>query len=156
MLFYVIFQFLGGYLGVVVSALLLGSWIVHPSVAYAVTVPGPGGPMGGSVGSQRNVSSLFLLMEMIVLFTSNTKALSSWTGVFAGRSMIALYVLFEAPISGMSMNPARTLGSALPAHIFDHLWIYFTAPPLGMWAAVESYRRVKGRTICAKLVHKHT
>ena len=72
--------------------------------------------------------------------------------MFAGV-LIALYVLFEAPISGMSMNPARTLGSALPSHIFNSLWIYFTAPPLGMWAAAEAYRSVKGRAICAKLVH---
>ncbi len=90
----------------------------------------------------------------MVLITSNTKALSPWTGVFAGI-LIALYVLVEAPLSGMSMNPARTLGSALPAHhVFkDHLWIYFTAPPLGMWVAAEGYRYVKGRAVCAKLVH---
>ena len=36
------------------------------------------------------------------------------------------YISLEAPLSGMSMNPARTFGSALPGHLWTALWIYFT------------------------------
>jgi aquaporin Z len=147
-IFYTVFQFLGGWLGVVLSALVFRSSIADPAVAFAVTVPGPAGP-AVAWGAEFVIS--FLLMGMI-LVTSNRPSLAPRTGLFAGV-LIALYVLFEAPLSGMSMNPARTLGSAIPAHVFDHLWIYFTAPVIGMLAAAESYRLYDHRVACAKLVH---
>jgi len=85
---------------------------------------------------------------------SKTKHLARFTGVFAGL-MVTTYISLEAPYSGMSMNPARTFASALPAHVWTALWIYFTAPPLGMLLAAELY--VRQHTIhqvfCAKLHH---
>jgi aquaporin Z len=53
------------------------------------------------------------------------------------------------------MNPARTFGSAFNARIWDSLWIYFTAPPLGMLLAAEVFLRLKGArsVLCAKLHH---
>ena len=61
----------------------------------------------------------------------------------------------EAAELGMSMNPARTFGSALVAQLWTALWIYFTGPPLGMLAAAEVYRWQKGghTVLCAKLHH---
>ena len=55
----------------------------------------------------------------------------------------------------MSMNPARTFASALPAQIWTALWLYFTAPPLGMLLAAELYVRQYGihKVFCAKLHH---
>jgi aquaporin Z len=76
--------------------------------------------------------------------------------VFAG-CLVALYITFEAPLSGMSMNPARSLASALPGGLFEALWIYFAGPAAGMLLAVEACRLLR-RTpdvICAKLNH-HT
>jgi aquaporin Z len=145
--FYVLFQFIGGWLGVVVSALLIHAWIADPTVAYAVTLPGPKG-IGVAWTAEFGIS--FLLM-IVVLWASNSRWMA-WTGIFAG-GLVALYVLFEAPLSGMSMNPARTLGSALVAGIYNNLWIYFTAPPLGMLVAAELYHRWASRPTCAKLVH---
>jgi aquaporin Z len=57
----------------------------------------------------------------------------------------------------MSMNPARTLGSAVGANVWTALWIYFTAPPLGMLLAAEIHQRVtRGSAIaCAKLHHQN-
>jgi len=77
--------------------------------------------------------------------------------LFAGV-LVAVYISLEAPLSGMSMNPARTLGSALAANAWDSLWIYFTAPPLGMLLAGEVYLRFRGRrnVFCAKLHHDNT
>jgi aquaporin Z len=57
----------------------------------------------------------------------------------------------------MSMNPARTFASAVPAGAWSALWIYFVAPPLGMLAAAELYLRTgRGRAVrCAKLHHRN-
>ena len=70
---------------------------------------------------------------------------------------MALYITFEAPLSGMSMNPARTVASALPAHVWTGVWIYFIAPPLGMLLAAEVYLlwRGQGSVLCCKLHHEN-
>jgi len=148
--FYTLFQFIGAVSGVLIAAGLMGDKLAHQSVNYATTVPGPAGWPYAFVAE---VLISFLLMS-VILFASNSKPLSRWTGLFAGF-LVATYITFESPISGMSMNPARTLGSAAVAHIWTALGIYFTAPPLGMLLAAELYQRVKGRrsVACAKLHH---
>ncbi len=69
--------------------------------------------------------------------------------------MVASYITYLAPLSGMSINPARTLASAAPAGEVGYLWLYFTAPVLGMLLAVELFLLAKlGRgRFCAKLNH---
>jgi aquaporin Z len=91
---------------------------------------------------------------MMVLVSTNAPRLARFTGVLAGV-LVALYISFEAPLSGMSMNPARTLGSALPGGIYTGLWIYFTAPLLGMLLAAQLYPKLGSgrRVLCAKLHH---
>lgn len=148
--FYSAAQFLGGLLGVVLSALVLGELLAHPSVRYAVTVPGMAGV---GVAFLAEVVISFLQMSVILRFSNNPR-LAHFTGLFAG-AMIATYIGLEAPYSGMSMNPARTFASALPAQIWTALWLYFTAPPLGMLLAAELYVRQYGihKVFCAKLHH---
>jgi aquaporin Z len=150
--FYVLAQFAGGALGVLAVLVVLGAAFADPPVHYLATVPGPAGELVALV-AEATIS--FGLMTM-VLFATNSPRLMRLTGVFAG-CLVALYITFEAPLSGMSMNPARTLASALPGRLFDALWIYFVAPTIGMLLAVEAYRLIR-RTpdvICAKLNH-HT
>jgi aquaporin Z len=148
--FYSAAQFIGGLLGVVVSALVLGELVAHPSVRYAATVPGMAGV---GVAFLAEVVISFLQMSVILRFSNNPR-LAHFTGLFAG-AMIATYIGLEAPYSGMSMNPARTFASALPAQIWTALWLYFTAPPLGMLLAAELYVRQYGihKVFCAKLHH---
>ena len=148
--FYTLFQFIGAVTGVLIAVWLMGEKLAHQSVNFATTVPGPAGWPKAFLAE---VLISFLLMS-VILFVSNTEQLSRWTGLFAAF-LIANYITFESPISGMSMNPARTLGSASFAHIWTSLWIYFTAPPLGMLLAAELYQMVQGRrgVACAKLHH---
>ena len=148
--FYTLFQFVGGVIGVLIAFLTLGQVVAHQSVRYAATLPGPGGPLPAFLAE---VLITFILMT-VILNVSNTKRLSRWTGLFAG-ALVATYITIESPISGMSMNPARTFGSASIGQLWTSLWIYFTAPLLGMLAAAEAYKRMKsGRAVaCAKLHH---
>ncbi len=150
--FYVIAQFAGGVAGVAIASLFLGMLVAHPSVNYAVTRPGP---LGVKVAFVAEVLISFVLL-LTVLTVSNNKKLARYTGLFGGL-LIASYVTFEAPLSGMSMNPARTFGSASLARSFDALWLYFVAPPIGMLAAAEVYVRLRSvRAVhCAKYHHNN-
>jgi len=149
-LFYVTAQFVGGLTGILLVATVLGMALSHPAVNYVATVPGN---RGLGVAYVAEVIISFLLMTM-VLWATNTRRLNRYTGLFAGL-LVATYISVEAPISGMSMNPARTFASAVPAHLWTTLWLYFTAPPLGMLLAAEAYLRLKGaqQVYCAKLHH---
>ena len=146
--FYVAFQFLGGVAGVGVAAFLLGSTIAVPAVDYAVTVPGPFGTAAAFF------AELFMAAVLmgVVLWTSNRPRLAPHTSYFVGI-LISLYILFFAPVSGFSINPARTTGSAVFAHVWTACWLYFLAPMLGMMISAEIYIRTQGedRILCAKL-----
>ncbi len=149
-IFYSAAQFGGAVLGVSVMARLFGMAISHPAVRYAVTVPGP-------YGSRAALAAECVIaagMMSMVLFVSNHSGLANYTGLFASI-LVATYITFEAPFSGMSINPARTFGSAFPAMVWNGFWIYLTAPMLGMLSAAEFYLWRKGRNAvkCGKLHH---
>jgi aquaporin Z len=146
--FYVLFQFIGGIFGVAVSALFLGRTLASPSVMYAETVPGKYGT-GAAFGAEAFMAALLM---GVVLWTSNRPSLASRTGYFVGI-LITFYVLLFAPVSGFSINPARTTASAVFADVWTALWLYFSAPLLGMFFSAEVYIRSQGRDriLCAKL-----
>lgn len=148
--FYVLAQCVGGLAGLLLIAAVLGNPIDDPAVNYAVTVPGSEGPRTAFLAELLISFGLML----VVLVVSNRQSLAPWTGLFAGL-LVATYITVEAPLSGMSMNPARTFASALPAWLWSGFWIYVTAPPLGMLLAAEVYLWMKGKggVICAKLHH---
>jgi aquaporin Z len=150
---YVVAQFVGGLVGVLLAAAVLGQALGAPPVHYVATTPGIGGP---GIAFLAEVVITFILMSVILRVTNTTK-LAPYTGLFAG-ALVATYITLEAPLSGMSMNPARSFGSAVPAQLWAPLWIYFTAPPLGMLLAAEVYLRQHGmqQVICAKLHHQNT
>lgn len=141
-------QFIGGLIGVLAVSLALGDWFLRPPVAAVATVPGDHGQAAAFLAE---VVITFVLM-LTVLFVSNAPSVARCTGVVVAV-LVATYITLEAPISGMSMNPARTLASALPGDVFTGLWIYFLAPPLGMLAAAQTYLFLRGAAAvhCAKL-----
>jgi aquaporin Z len=111
-------------------------------------VPGVYGHAGAFVAE---LMISFILMTTI-LFVSNRETLARYTPYFVG-ALYAIYITFETPLSGMSMNPARTFGSAIHASYWHGLWIYL--PTLGMLAAAEVFLRARGGVApyCAKLHH---
>jgi len=150
-LFYVVAQFIGGLIGILLVATVLWAMLAHPAVNYVATLPGPHGVLVAWVAE---VIISFILMFVILRVMSGR--LARYTGVVAGL-LVATYIALESPISGMSMNPARSFASAVPAHLLSTLWIYFTAPLLGMLLAAEVYVRLMGRSqvACAKLYHQN-
>jgi aquaporin Z len=152
-LFYVLFQFAGGVTGVMVARAGLGELLAHPSVNYVVTRPGRYGDLWAFLAE---TLITFILMS-VILWMSNTRSWNRYTGLLAG-ALIMVFIIIEAPISGMSMNPARTAGSAFAAGVWSGIWIYFIAPPTGMLLAAQLYVRLRGadRVLCAKLHHENS
>jgi aquaporin Z len=149
---YVTAQALGGLTGLVLARLLFAPWIADPAVRYVATSPGR---WGDGAAFAAEVAMTFVLMS-VVLRVANHPRWSRWTGVAAG-GLVAFYITVEAPVSGMSLNPARSLGPSLATGELDRFWIYLLAPAIGMLAAAEVYVRERGlaRVFCAKL-HHHT
>ena len=150
--FYIAAQFLGGIAGVFLSRLMLGAVISHPSVHFVTTVPGPG--PGGAATAFVAEAIMACGMMLTVLFATNSPRLAPYTGLLAG-GLVFLYISLEAPLSGMSINPARTAASAVPSGIWTGGWIYFSAPLLGMLLAAQIHRSVRhpGPLACPKLCH---
>jgi aquaporin Z len=122
----------------------------HPMVNYVATRPGPA---GSGVAWAAEFAIAFVMMTA-VLTVNRFGRLARYTGIVAGV-LVALYITFESPLSGMSLNPARSFGSAVWSRVWDGLWVYFTAPPAGMLAAVEIQRLLGRRTnhLCGKWAH---
>lgn len=150
LLLYVIAQFAGGIAGVLLVSRMLRDLFRLPPVSYVATRPGSKGPWWALIAE---IFISFLLMS-IVLFATNKPRFAKYTGVFTG-ALVALFITFEAPLSGMSMNPARTFSSAVPAGFWRDLWIYFAGPVLGMLLAVEARQRLfhLPMAACAKIYH---
>jgi aquaporin Z len=147
-LFYAIAQTAGGTVGVLLVWACVGSVFSAPEVQFVATLPGPAGPTVAFF-AELGISALLMLT---VLEVSGRPALARYTGVCAG-ALIAAFVTFEAPLSGMSMNPARSFASALPSGLWQHFGIYLVAPPLGMLTAALLHQRLSVRSGCAKLAH---
>ncbi|HYC32990.1 MAG TPA: aquaporin [Gemmatimonadales bacterium] len=143
-------QFLGAIGGVYLAQLIAREMLAHTDVHYAVTRPGPAGAVVAFVAE----ASISCLLMTVVLVASNRARLAPYTGLFAAL-LVTTFITVEAPLSGMSMNPARTVGSGFWAADWTSVWIYLTAPPLGMLAAAELYlsRRGADGVFCAKLHH---
>jgi aquaporin Z len=146
--FYVLAQFIGGAGGTLLLAALAGGRFTLPPISAIATLPGR---PGVAAAFAAEVAIAFILMTMVLTANASDR-LMRWTGVCAG-ALVALYIAVETPVSGMSLNPARSVASALPSGLWHSIWIYLSAPPLGMLFAAELHLRRGRRTPCAKLHH---
>lgn len=154
--FFIAAQFIGGTLGVLLIAAIAGMAFTAPPVNYVATLPplaadGISPAVGTAFAAEATISAVLMFS---VLGASSSKRLAPFTGIVAG-CLVALYISIEEPLSGMSMNPARTFASAAPAMHWQHLWIYFSAPVLGMLAGAQLFLALRGarQIACAKLLH---
>jgi aquaporin NIP len=84
----------------------------------------------------------FFLMFVITAVATDSRAVGQMAGWAIGGT-VALAAIFAGPISGASMNPARSLGPALVAAQLDHLWIYMAGPLLGAMLGAWTYKLVR-------------
>jgi aquaporin Z len=147
---YIFGQFLGAIAG---EALLVAVWGPYArSVLDGMTLPGTGYPLWLVFVAEMSCTGLLVLG--IFLFVSSTH-LMRWTPLMTWL-LVAAMVWLEAPISGTSLNPARSLGPALFAWIWRAQWLYWIAPPLGALLAVGVYRLLTWRKLdvrTGKLFH---
>ena len=96
-----------------------------------------------------------ILMFVILSVSTGSKEKGVLAGVAVG-AVIALEALFAGPISGASMNPARSLAPALVSRHLDSLWIYLLAPVLGACVSVFACRCVQEPGCCCRATPKET
>jgi len=128
--FYIIFQFIGGSIGMYFIYLLLPAYIRHPVINYIVTQPSN---TGAVIAFILEFFISYILM-VTVLYSNTSKQLSLLTAYFVAL-LITIFITFEAPYSGMSMNPARSFASAIISGEWKGYWLYCIAPPAGMICA---------------------
>jgi MIP family channel proteins len=81
----------------------------------------------------------FFLMFVIMAVATDARAVGEAAAIAIGAT-VGLDAMFGGPITGASMNPARSLGPAIAAVDLSSIWVYLTAPPLGAVAAAATYR----------------
>jgi aquaporin Z len=129
--------------GAVVGSLPLLLWGQQGgSIHYGNTVPGPTGTVPAFWGE---VVATAALMAVVFVFTGRKK-LRNYTP-FAMPFLYSLLVWTEAPLSGCSTNPARSLGPAVISQVYTSQWLYWLAPLTGALAIILIY---KGAAL-----HKH-
>jgi aquaporin Z len=150
--FYCSAQLVGALVGVAAATVVLRGTPAHSAVRYSATLPG----MSGNVAAFFAEAGVSFLLMMTILISTNQRILAPYTRYFAA-ALIGTGIAFESPLSGMSANPARSFGPAVWGSYYQSLWIYFTAPTLGMLAAAEGFLAARqGRgPFCAKLDHQN-
>lgn len=147
---YIIAQFLGAILGAILLVLVWGKYA--GTVYNGMTLPGAGYALWFVFLAE--VFITFLLVLSIFQFVSNHR-LMRWTP-FMNWLLVAAMVWLEAPISGTSLNSARSIGPALITGLWRDQWLYCIAPPLGALLAVAMFRLLSmGRrdVLSCKLFH---
>jgi aquaporin Z len=150
---YTVAQAIGGILGVYLVWAAFGASFSAPPVSFVTTVPGDGAVFVAFLAEL----SMSAVMMLTLLVSITSRRLAPYTGIFAGILIFA-FISLEAPLSGMSINPARSLASAVPAHQWASFWIYLVAPVFGMQlaAALFALLRAAPQASCAKLYHSST
>jgi len=91
----------------------------------------------------------FFLMLVIINVSTGSKEIGVVAGIAIG-GIVLLEALFAGPITGASMNPARSIAPALLSGHVEHLWLYIVAPIIGCILAVMSCKLVKSEVCCTE------
>jgi aquaporin Z len=135
-------------LGAVLASLVL--WLMFPAnPTLGATLP------AGSTAQAFVLEAIltFILMFVILSVSTGAKEKGITAGIAVG-AVIALEALFAGPISGASMNPARSLAPALVSSHLEHLWLYLVAPVLGALVSVAACCCVQEKGCCGGMARQ--
>ncbi len=123
---------------IVAALLLLAVWPDQPAQLGA-TVPSIG------VGSALIYEAMLtaLLMFVIMAVATDTRAVGAAAAIAIGGT-VGLDAIFGGPVTGASMNPARSLGPALASGVWTDFWIYLVGPVIGAALGALAYQLVRG------------
>ena len=124
--------------GAVVAALLLRASLGDVADVGATS---PSGSEAQSFLWEAVLTAILLFVVMAV--ATDTRAVGEAAAIAIGGT-IALASLVGGPISGASLNPARSLGPAIASGVFDSLWVYLAAPLVGGAVGSLVYGLVRG------------
>jgi aquaporin Z len=148
---YMIAQVLGGTAGVYLVWSVFGTLFGEPPVSFVTTLPREGAVLAAFLAEL----TMAALLMLVIMASSRSRRFASYTGLLVGILIFA-FISLEAPLSGTSINPARSLASAVPAHVWSSFWIYVVAPVVGMQLAVTVFMLSAHDASCAKLYHSST
>lgn len=123
-------QFIGS-----VTAVAMLHYLLPPGITYGATMP----HVGSSSALGWEIVLSFFLMFVIVSVATDTRAVGTMAGAAIG-SVVMLAAFVGGPVTGASMNPARSLGPAIFEGSFTSLWIYFVGPVIGAVSAACLYK----------------
>ncbi|URD97046.1 zinc finger protein [Musa troglodytarum] len=123
--------------GAMIASFILRE-LLHPITDLGTTTPS-GTPARSLV---MEVVVTFSMMFVTSAVTTDTKAVGELAGIAVG-SAVCITSILAGPISGGSMNPARTLGPAVASRKYDALWVYFVGPVLGTLSGAMSYKFIR-------------
>jgi aquaporin NIP len=125
--------------GAITGALLL--LVLWPSKPAHLGATLPSVPIGNALIYEMILTAV--LMFVIMAVATDTRAQGAAAAMAIGGA-VCVDALFDGPITGASMNPARTLGPAIVTGQFDQLWIYIVGPVIGATLGAFAYQLVRG------------
>lgn len=121
-----------------VFASFLLRWILHPAASEGATIPA-----GSDIQSfLLEIVITFILMFVVAAVATDTRARGELAGIAVG-SCVALNALMAGPISGASMNPARSLGPAVASGNYRSIWVYIAGPIIGALVGILAYNCIR-------------
>lgn len=133
-----VFPYICSQVAAAVVASFILKWLFPASLFLGATLPS-----GSAIQSFIfEVILTFILMFVILQVATGAKEQGMFAGMAIG-AVVLLEAMFAGPVSGASMNPARSLGPAIAANAYQHLWVYVSAPVIGAALAVIIFRYFK-------------
>lgn len=147
-----------GYVMAQCAGALLGAWILTAWGSWAsltqdaASVPGPAGNVVAAAGE---LGATFCLVVGLFLFLRSRRARRFTPALFPVLYAVMVYI--EAPLSGTSTNPARSLGPELVSHLWTGWWVYWAGPVAGsafaVWVLLQLFPMIHDEVEVAKLYY---
>jgi len=141
-----IYYWAAQFLGALIAAYLL-VWILDPVLGVGettgtLTIPAAIDKDTGAIMRLLTVEAVLTFFLVVAVFASGVQGRNGNLAGVAIGLVLTMDILAGGPLTGASMNPARTFGPAIAAHDYTYLWMYFVGPLVGGAAGALLYDRV--------------